>query len=453
MPGVEEEESESAGEAEEEDEIPNAEVAPKAKAKAVVAPKAKGKAKMRWIPLREKGAKRSPKGAPAKKKPAPKKKPALKKISSPDVTPKAKAGKRKNAMPDGEEQEDQTKKPKEEPQPKEACNSDPKPSKKGDKTYNKTAKQEERRKLWMQFHRTKKPPKPGDRSQKCPPDALDQMLGDKSQTAKYFDLWIGHAKDWGKVTLFEQKMHRSKDGEHAETSWYTLDQLKAYFHNDTVANAVAASRTSEEVRANPLALDCAEARQYRVTLTKHVKLEEKEHLTGMSFQGEIGNEGDKDKEVLKMLGDHYNSSTFSSSTCKDPALEAKEKEERRKALEAKKEEKKRKLEHDFSARAEEWLRGINKDLAKLGQAINSALQAVDKEVRKQWKEKFQVWMTEITDFRKSFEKAIRNNQEICPKQMATAEANVAGMRRDIKAWTKIKDLYLPAKQDSAEEQE
>ena len=132
---------------------------------------------MRWIPLREKGAKRSPKGAPAKKKPAPKKKPALKKISSPDVTPKAKAGKRKNAMPDEEEQEDQTKKPKEEPQPKEACNSDPKPSKKGDKTYNKTAKQEERRKLWMQFHRTKKPPKPGDRSQKCLPDALDQNIG------------------------------------------------------------------------------------------------------------------------------------------------------------------------------------------------------------------------------------------------------------------------------------
>ena len=42
---------------------------------------------------------------------------------------------------------------------------------------------------------------------------------------------------------------------------------------------------------------------------------------------------------------------------------------------------------------------------------------------------------------------------MCPKQMATAEANVAGMRRDIKAPTKIKDLYLPAEQDSVEEQE
>ena len=162
------------------------------------------------------------------------------------------------------------------------------------------------------------------------------MLSDKTQIAKYFDLWIGHTKDWGRVVLFEQKIHRSKHGAEAVTDWHTFDQLKAFFNNETVARAVMASRTADEVRANPLAPDCEEARQYQVTLTKDIKLDEKEHTSGMSFQGEIDCKTDKDKELLAALGEHHNSSKFASSSCKDPALEAREKEEKRKKLEAKK---------------------------------------------------------------------------------------------------------------------
>ena len=152
-----------------------------------------------------------------------------------------------------------------------------------------------------------------------------------------------------------------------------------------------------------------------------------------------------------MIGEHFNSSNVSSSSCKDPALEAKEKEERKKASEAKKEEKNNLLEHDFSARASAWLQGINKDLGKLGQAISSAPEAEDPEVRKQRKAKFLNWHHDITDFRKYFEKQISTGKDIDPKIMSNAEDNVKCVRRDIKAWNKIKDLYLPEDDDDEDE--
>ena len=84
-----------------------------------------------------------------------------------------------------------------------------------------------------------------------------------------------------------------------------------------------------------------------------------------------------------------------------------EKEAKRKAAELKKEEKRKLLESDYQVRASRWLTGINKDLTKLPAAISIVQQATDMEVRRTWKHRLQNLHSQITDFRKSFEKLLR----------------------------------------------
>ena len=119
----------------------------------------------------------------------------------------------------------------------------------------------------------------------------------------------------------------------------------------------------------------------------------------------------------------------------------------RKALEAKRAEKALKLESDFNARAACWLQGINKDLGKLGDCLGSVAKALDKEVKATWKNKLDKRQKDISEFRKTFDKAVAKGKIVGKTEMLAAEAMVTDVRRDIKAWSKIKDLYLPEESD------
>ena len=199
-------------------------------------------------------------------------------------------------------------------------------------------------------------------------------------------------------------MKRQLHGKEIVTDWFTHDQLVAFYHNETVARDVEASRTSEEVRANPLAPECQEARRYKVTISMGYSKEENEKTHGFSLQGQIDKESEKAKEALDAIGEYFDSSKNSgASSLKDPAQVEKEKEEQQKALEAKKLERLKKLETDFGARASAWLSGINKDLGRLGDALASVAKAQDRDVKATWKGKFESWHKDITDFRKVFE--------------------------------------------------
>ena len=123
-------------------------------------------------------------------------------------------------------------KPKAKPKPKSAKpkrdpsqNETPEPSKSSIEkptTYVKTEKQENRRKAWMKFYRSLKKGSGTTRSEKCPDDVLAKIKTGKAESARYFDLWLGCDKNWGKVTLFEQKSKRQVSGQETITDRFTL---------------------------------------------------------------------------------------------------------------------------------------------------------------------------------------------------------------------------------------
>ena len=67
---------------------------------------------------------------------------------------------------------------------------------------------------------------------------------------------------------------------------------------------------------------------------------------------------------------------------------SKEKEERLRLAQERKAEQEKTLETDMTARANQWLKGISRDLAKLSECQSSVAKAKDKSVRNTWTEEF-----------------------------------------------------------------
>ena len=112
-------------------------------------------------------------------------------------------------------------------------------------------------------------------------------------------------------------------------------------------------------------------------------------------------------------------------------------------MEQNKREREENFKTDFHARAVAWLKGMNKDLEKLGDALGSVAKSEDKEVKHQWKTKLGQHHKDLITFRKNFEKTVARGATFSKAEVEQAERMVSNMRRDVKAWGKIKDLYLP----------
>ena len=93
---------------------------------------------------------------------------------------------------------------------------------------------------------------------------------------------------------------------------------------------------------------------------------------------------------------------------------------------------------------------MNKDLEKLADALGTLSKCLDREVKQQWKTKLGQHHKDLINFRKSFEKTVARGGSFTKATVEEAELMVLNMRRDVKAWVKIKDLYLPAEEDGSD---
>ena len=66
-------------------------------------------------------------------------------------------------------------------------------------------------------------------------------------------------------------------------------------------------------------------------------------------------------------------------------------------------------------------------------------------MRSTWTLKFKEQEALITNFWKEFEKSLKKSKNLEKAAVLDAEKAITLLRIDVKAWNKIKDLYLPAK--------
>ena len=219
-------------------------------------------------------------------------------------------------------------------------------------------------------------------------------------------------------------------------------QLMKHFHNKEVVAAIEASRTEDEKRDNPLCPGVTAGRQFYVTIrARGYHNSENEHTQGISFAGELTKGEENKEQVEQAFGAIQGHHDADMAITKD---NSREKEERRTKAEAKAEEKRASLETDMDARLMLWLKGLTRDLSKLADAQASVLKATDKTVKTTWKAKFDKWESEASACRKDFEKAHKHNKKLEKSAVVSAEKIIQRIRVDVKAWNKIKDLYLPA---------
>ena len=61
--------------------------------------------------------------------------------------------------------------------------------------------------------------------------------------------------------------------------------------------------------------------------------------------------------------------------------------------------------------------------------------------KKHWHAVFKEWVAELLRLRGTFKTSLRTGNVMKKSDIAKAESSVQNMRTDLKAWTKIKDLY------------
>ena len=118
----------------------------------------------------------------------------------------------------------------------------------------------ERRRLWMQFLRSRTLTKSGaNHDKKCPDEIREQICnGNNSVKEHYFNVWLRCNSDWGKASLFERAVVSHRETGRGKAMWLTEGQLvKMYKDPSVVAALIAAKRGTAQVRAHPEVPQCA----------------------------------------------------------------------------------------------------------------------------------------------------------------------------------------------------
>ena len=118
----------------------------------------------------------------------------------------------------------------------------------------------------MRFLRSHKPNKStrASKVEKVPPEIEEKMQKDPLKHGHYFDLWLAHGENWGKVVVFEKSYLKTSTNSRTKECWVTEDQLLDYLKNAQVVSAILASKSeaAKTKRPHPDAPNEPAATQY-----------------------------------------------------------------------------------------------------------------------------------------------------------------------------------------------
>jgi hypothetical protein len=64
------------------------------------------------------------------------------------------------------------------------------------------------------------------------------IMGNLSEEARWFELWIEHGKSWGTTIIRETQRKETVDTDRSVKAWVTLGQLKKLYQDDQVAEGI-----------------------------------------------------------------------------------------------------------------------------------------------------------------------------------------------------------------------
>ena len=303
----------------------------------------------------------------------------------------------------------------------------------------------EQRAAWMRFHRSRQSSTGtrAGRSEKCPVHILKTMDENPLKVHQYFDLWAGSSESWGKVVLWEEQFKRDTESSALKEAWLTKAQLLEIYKVEAVVEGIITKKVGPDLqRAHPEAPEIEEAKQYLcVVEASKLAQTDKVHQHGLSFKGELDKESAK-TAVPKVLESLVKESGLTTAQAVQKNAEEKAKEEKKQKALLAKQEKDAKRRSDPHEMAKDWLAGIGKDIHKASAAAKEATDAdfSDKEVQNQFIAKFNGHITKLGKLREDIE-GKSTNGGLHMDTVTSAQDVVASLRTDLKAWTKMQDLY------------
>jgi hypothetical protein len=325
-----------------------------------------------------------------------------------------------------------------------------------------------RRALWMRYLRSREPAggKRASRIARPPPDVLEAMAKNPLQKNRYFDLWVGHDQDWGKVMLWERTFTSTSTKQGLTERWLTYAQVVEAYRSEVVAKAICGAKVlGESKRRHPEAPDVDEAVQYLCAVAAD-KVQERTnvHEQGASFQGELQGPGAnralqetlaacsrplaqeqqrQPQQQQQQLHQQTASARGQDAEDEQKAEQKRKAEEQRKATaEQRRREAAERKKNDPDQKRKQWIQGLAKDARKCRDLVRElGTSQLDELLKAEYKKRF-------GDFELRIEAMINAMENTAapldPATFTEAEDTVKKLRVDTKAYCRLKDVYAVA---------
>jgi hypothetical protein len=148
-----------------------------------------------------------------------------------------------------------------------------------------------------------------------------------------------------------------------------------------------------------------------------------------------------DKASAKELIPKVRAELFVPSSQPEPKETTEERERRKAEAEKKRKELEERRKTDAGMRAAAWLAGIGKDIQKAKMLQDDASKTkLNGSLESEYVRRFGDHVNSLTKLREELENALSTKSTKC-ESVKDAEEVVQAMRKDAKAWAKLKDVY------------
>ena len=313
---------------------------------------------------------------------------------------------------------------------------------------------ETRRKLWMQYLRSRQEGKAGgrtakggsQRSDKLPSELKDRV---EANPNAYFELWVKSGRSWGEVVFKERQKTEWSQNSAGEKIWLWTKEVE-----DKLGKKKLRSTCVWLSRARRITESIRDAKQFmRRWATKEKRALEQWHIleldkTTATHASSGSRERDFTGNAEGMTAEEVNTlSDLSASVAEEGGGQAQKTPEE---IAAEEEEKERKKQ-EAKAKAllpqnavTSYLRNLPKDItvAKKASEEVDASANVPAEQKNEYKKVFNSHVTKLKEFRDNMEEIqAKQLYKDCGVILKEAQIRVLKLHKDLKEWKEVKNVF------------
>jgi hypothetical protein len=306
----------------------------------------------------------------------------------------------------------------------------------------------ERRRLWMEYLRTRQVAKSGGRekksdglrSEKCPESLMGRVERDPNA---WFKIWLRCGKSWGQVQVEEIKTQQTSVDEQLEEEWIWGFDLDKRMPKCAATVLKKSLRDTEAWRIYPGCEHITDAKEresveqfHLETVNKSVASSSAQSSSSRRFKGDAGA---LPEDALREMATSSSAQEAIEDIPKTPeqiAEEARVKQQRKADMRQKAQEPKNVVKT--------WLNSLPKDIKDAKQALNELTKTtvVPSSACDEYKKKFTDHIQALEALRSDLEDSQAHGTE-ASVDLKGARAAVISLKADAKLWADVQALYAP----------